>query len=62
MSTQELLTYLFDAIALGFLAIAAIDFSTRAVAVYNQVKVASNSPLTNSEKLVTQLPQAATPK
>ncbi len=37
MSTQELLTYLFDALALGFLAIAAIDFGTRAVAFYNQV-------------------------
>ncbi len=62
MSTQELLTYLFDAIALGFLTIAAIDFGTRAVAVYNQVKVASNSPSTNTEKPLTQLPQEPTPQ
>ena len=62
MSTQELLTYLFNTIALGFLAIAAIDFGTRAMAVYNQVAVASNPPLTNSEKLATKLPLAATPK
>jgi threonyl-tRNA synthetase len=62
MSNQELLTYLFNAIALGFLTLAAIDFGTRAVAVYNQVKIASDSPLTNSEKLVNQLPPAATPQ
>ena len=42
MSNQELLTYLLNAIALGFLTIAAIDFGTRAVAVYNQVKVATS--------------------
>ncbi len=63
MSTQELLTFLFNAIALGFLAIAAIDFGTRAVVVYNQIKVASLSPSINIEKLVTQpslvpIPQA----
>ncbi len=62
MSTQELLTYLFNAIALGFLAIAVIDFGTRAVAVYNQVKVTSNSSSTNIEKPPTQLPSAATPQ
>lgn len=62
MSNQELLTYLFDAIALGFLTIAAIDFGIRAVAVYNQVKVASNSPSTNIEKPLTQLPPVATPQ
>ncbi len=50
------------AIALGFLIIAAIDFGTRAVAVYNQVKVTSLSPLTNIEKPPTQLPLTATPK
>ncbi len=55
MFTQELLTYLFDAIALGFLTIAVIDFGTRAVAVYNQVKVTSLSPSTNIEKPLTQL-------
>ncbi len=62
MSNQEMLTYLFNAIALGFLAIAAIDFGIRVVAVYNQVKVVSNSPLTNIEKPLTKLPPAATPK
>ncbi len=70
MSNQELLTYLFNAkpcvracaIALGFLTIAAIDFGTRAVAVYNQVKVASNPPSTNIEKPLTQLPPAVTLK
>ncbi len=70
MSTQELLTYLFNAkpcvracaIALGFLAIAAIDFGTRAVVVYNQVKVASLSPSINIEKLVTQLSLAPIPQ
>ncbi len=62
MSNQELLTYLFNAIALGFLAIAAIDFGTRAVAVYNQVKVASLSPSTNIEKPLTQLSLAPIPQ
>jgi len=62
MFTQELLTYLFNAIALGFLTIAAIDFGTRALAVYNQIKVASNSPSTNIEKPLTQLPLATTPQ
>ncbi len=60
MSTQELLTCLFNAIALGFLTIAAIDFGTRALAVYNQVKVTSNSPLTNIQPPLTQLPPPAT--
>ena len=50
------------AIALGFLAIAAMDFGTRAVAVYNQVKATSNSPSTNIEKPLTQLPPAVTPQ
>jgi hypothetical protein len=70
MSAQELLTYSFNAkpcvcacaIALGFLAIAAVDFGTRAVAVYNQVKAASNSPLTNIQQPLTKLPLAVTPK
>ncbi len=56
MSAQELLTYLFDAIALGFLSIAVMDFTTRSVAVYSQVTVASNSPLTNIQQPLTQLP------
>ena len=62
MSTQELLTYLFNAIALGFLTIAAIDFGTRAVAVYNHVKVASNSSSTNIQPPLTKLPPPATLK
>lgn len=56
MSAQELLTYLFNAIALGFLTVAAMDFATRSVAVYNQVTVASNSSLTNIQQPLTQLP------
>jgi hypothetical protein len=59
MSTQELLTFLFNAIALGFTIIAAMDFGTRLVAAYRQVLVASNSPLTNIQKPVTQLPPFA---
>jgi len=62
MSTQELLTYLFNVIALGFLTIAAIDFGTRAVAVYNQVKVTSNLPSTNIQPPLNQLPPPATLK
>ncbi len=62
MSAQELLTYLFNAIALGFLTIAAIDFATRSVAVYNQVTVASKSPLTNIQQPLIQLPLAAIPE
>ncbi len=62
MSNQELLTYLFNAIALGYLTIAVIDFGTRAVAVYNQVKVTSNSPSTNIEKPLTQLSLAPIPQ
>jgi hypothetical protein len=59
MSTQEMLTYLFDAIVLGFLTIAAIDFGTRVVAAYNQATFASNSPLTNIQPPLTQLPPPA---
>ncbi len=62
MSNQELLTYLFNMIALGFLTIAVIDFGTRAVAVYNQVKVTSLSPSTNVEKPLTQLSLAPIPQ
>ncbi len=62
MSTQELLTYLFDAIALGFLAIAAIDFGTRAAVVYNQATVDSNPPLTSIQPPLTKLPPLATLK
>lgn len=62
MSTQELLTFLFNAIALGFLAIAAIDFGTRAVTVYKQVSAVSSSPLIFAQQRTRKLPLAATPK
>lgn len=62
MSTQELLTYLFNAITSGFLAIAAIDFGTRALAAYNQITVASNSPSTNIQPPLTKLPPPVTLK
>ena len=62
MSNQELLTFLFNAIALGFLAIAAIDFGTRAVTVYKQVSAVSSSPLIFAQQRTRKLPLAATPK
>ncbi len=62
MSAQELLTYLFNAIALGFITIAGIDFATISVVVYNQVTVASKSPLTNIQQPLTQLPLFAIPE
>ncbi len=42
--------------------IVAIDFGIRAVAVYNQVKVASNSPLTNIQQPLIQLPLVVVPQ
>lgn len=62
MSTQELLTFLFNAIALGFTVIAAMDFATRSVAAYNQVTVASNSPSTNIQQQLTQAPPSINPQ
>ncbi len=62
MSNQELLTFLFNAIALGFLAIATMDFGTRAAMVYKQVSIASNSPLTSAQQPLIQLPPAAVPQ
>ena len=62
MTTQELLTYLFNAIALGFLAIAAIDFGARSVAVYKQVSSTSNLPLTATPQPINQLPLVAIPQ
>ena len=59
MSTQELLTFLFNAIALGFITIAAIDFGTRLVIAYKQVFIASDSPLTNPQQPNGQLPLTA---
>ena len=58
MSTQELLTFLFNAIALGFLATAAIDFGTRAVTVYKQVSFSSSSPLTSAQQPISESPLA----
>ena len=62
MSTQELLTFLFNAIALGFLAMAAMDFGTRAVAAYKQVSPRSSSPLTFTQQPSVKLPLVATPQ
>ena len=58
MSTQELLTFLFNAIALGFLATAAMDFGTRAVTVYKQVSFSSSSPLTSAQQPISESPLA----
>ena len=54
MSTQELLTFLFNAIALGFVTIASIDFGTRLVVAYKQVSITSNSP--KKQPFIQQLP------
>jgi hypothetical protein len=62
MSTQELLTFLFNAIALGFLTIAVIDFGTRAVAVYKQVFSTSNSSKSATLQPINQLPLVAIPQ
>ncbi len=58
MSTQELLTFLFNAIALSFLTIASVDFSTRLVIAYKQVSITSISPKKQLpiQQLPTQLP------
>ena len=58
MSTQELLTFLFNAIALGFITIASIDFGTRLVIAYKQVSIALDFPLTNPQEPSGQLPLA----
>ncbi len=59
MSTQELLTFLFNAIALGFIIIASMDFGTRLVIAYKQVSIALDSPLTNPQQPSGQLPLTA---
>ena len=64
MSTQELLTFLFNAIALGFITIASMDFGTRLVVAYKQVSIASISlkkqlPI---RQLPTQLPLTVNPQ
>ncbi|PSB25946.1 hypothetical protein [Chlorogloea sp. CCALA 695] len=58
MSTQELLTFLFNAIALGFIIIASMDFGTRLVTAYKQVSSTSNSPSTSTQKPISKLPLA----
>ena len=62
MSTQELLTFLFNAIALGFIIIASMDFGTRLVAAYKQVSIALDSPLTNPQQPIGQSPLTAIPQ
>ncbi len=64
MSTQELLTFLFNAIALGSIIIALMDFGTRLVTAYKQVSIASISlkkqlPI---RQLPTQLPLTVNPQ
>ena len=58
MSIQELLTFLFNAIALGFIIIASMDFGTRLVNAYKQVSIAIDLPLTNPQQPRGQLPLA----
>ncbi len=55
MSTQELLTFLFNAIPLGFIIIASMDFGTRLVTAYKQVSIAIDLPLTNTHSPSGQL-------
>lgn len=68
MSTQELLTYLFNAIALGFTIIAVMDFTSRLIALYQQVSSAPSlskteltQPLPIQPPLVAALPQPIPP-
>ena len=58
MFTQELLTFLFNAIALGFIIIASMDFGTRLVVAYKQVSSISNSPSASTQKPISKLPLA----
>jgi hypothetical protein len=64
MSTQELLTFLFNAIALGFTIIATMDFGTRLVVAYKQVSITSNSPKKQPslQQLQAQLSYSAIPQ
>ncbi len=68
MSTQELLTYLFNAIALGFTIIAVMDFTSRLIVLYKQVssapslsKTEPTQPLPIQPPLVVALPQPILP-
>ena len=62
MSIQELLTFLFNAIALGFIIIASMDFGTRLVTAYKQVPIALDLPLTKIQQPSGQLPLAVKPQ
>ncbi len=61
MSTQELLTFLFNAIALGFITIASIDFGMRLVVAYKQVSIPPKKQL-SIQQLPTQLPRSGVPQ
>lgn len=58
MSIQESLTFLFDAIALGFIFIATIDFSREVIILYRQTFVTPQQPilLTSQLQQLSQLP------
>lgn len=57
MSTQELLTFLFDAIALGFIFIATIDLSREVIILYRQTFVPQQPILLTSQlQQLSQLP------
>jgi len=64
MSTQELLTFLFNAIAISFITIASIDFGTRLVVAYKQVSIASIPPKKQPslQQLQAQIPRSAIPQ
>lgn len=59
MSTQELLTYLFDAIAISFISVALFDFTIRATALYSQIS--ANPTPAKLGSTTTQLPQIPDP-
>ncbi len=50
MSAQESLTFLFDAIALGFIVIATIDLSREIIAFYNQTIVSPQRPILSTSQ------------
>lgn len=58
MSAQQSLTFLFDAIALSFIAIATIDFSREIIALYKQVFVTPQHPHSSysQAQVLAQLP------
>ena len=62
MFIPELLTFLFNVIALGFIIIASMDFGTRLVVAYKQVSIALDSPLNNPQQPSGQLPLTIKPQ